>query len=253
MSGTTAVNNRKSARTLPNSLDSRRRLTVTLGGARGWHTFKSLFLSRCEASQTFRATLQTNPDSPARPNVRPGDAVGVTYRDGKRKCSFSAPLVSLVWNTDGGEIVLGWPAEVHHLRRRAFERVTPPRGSIITVRLRPYDGYASSNTVREMSDGRLLDISAGGLRLAVADSRHFELGMTYRCSFTQAEPAYGPRPDRSAVVFDANVVHLGTGDKDQPIVGLQVVGLETQPDSPRTMDRLARVVACFQRAASRHG
>ena len=244
MSGTTAVNKRETVRTLPGSLNSRCRLTVTLGGTHGWQTFKSMFLSRCEASQTFRATLKASPNSPPRPCLRPGDAVGVTYRDGKRKFVFSAPFVSLAWNATGGEVVLGWPVTIHHLRRRAFERVTPPRGRSVTVRLRPYDGYASSNIVPDVSDGRLLDISVGGLRLAVADSRHFEPGRTYRCSFT-------PRPGRSAIAFDADVLHCGTDDEGQTVVGLRIVGLETQPDSSHALDRLARVVAYFQRAASR--
>ena len=226
MSDTTAVSKREMVRSLPGSLNNRCRLTVTMGGTRGWHTIRGMFLSDCEASQTFRATIEANPNTPPESSARPGDAVGVTYRDGKRKCIFSAPFVSMACDATGGEIVLGWPATVHHLRRRAFERVTPPHGRSLAVRLRSYDGCASSNIVPEVSDGRLLDISVGGLRIAVADSRRFELGMTYRCSFT-------PHPDRAAIAFDANVLHCGTGDDGQPVVGLQIVGRPTSTTSIR--------------------
>ena len=140
--------------------------------------------------------------------------------------------------------MLGWPVKVHHLRRRAFERATPPSEQAVTVRLTGGAGHASLSALCEVRDGRLLDISVGGFRLLVTNSRHFEPGTTYRCSFTT-------RRDRSAIVFDAIVLHRGLSDAGQPTVGLKIVGLETSLDSSKALDRLARVVTYFQRAASR--
>ena len=244
MSSMTAVNTLESVRTLPGSLNAGCRLTVTLGGTHGWQTFKGVFLSRCDESRTFRTSIQPASDSQTKPDARSGDSVGVTYRVGNRKCMFCAPLVSLTWNAAGGEAVLGWPVKVHHLRRRVFERAVPPSGQAVTVRLIGTAGHASPSEPCEVRNGRLLDISVGGLRLAVADIRHFEPGATYRCSFTA-------RSGRSAIVFDAIVLHRGLSDVGQPTVGLKIVGLETLLDSSHALDRLARVVAYFQRAASR--
>ncbi len=244
MSGMTAVNKRESVRALPGSLNTKCKLTVTLGGTHGWQTFKGVFLSRCDESQTFCASIQPASDSQAKPDTRSGDSVGVNYRVGNRKCMFCARLVSLAWNAAGGEAVLGWPVKVHHLRRRAFERTTPPPGKAVTVRLTGGAEHASMSTPCEVRDGRLLDISVGGFRLAVADSRHFEPGTTFRCSFTA-------RPDRATIVFDAIVLHRGLSDAGQPSVGFKIVGLETSLDSSHVLDRLARVVTYFQRAASR--
>lgn len=215
-----------------------------MGGSCGWHTFSSLFLSSCESSETFRIRIPLDPSLPAIPDVRPGDAVGATFRDGKRKCIFSVPFISSSCHETGVEVVLGWPAAVHHLRRRAFTRVEPPRTSSITVRLRPFDGRGSTVLTPELSVARLLDISVGGLRLAVADTRVLEPGKTYRCSFT-------PRAGRMAIAFDTIVLHCGRDDEGRAVVGLRIVGLETEQDGSRALDRLARVVEYFQRAASR--
>lgn len=242
--GTTTNKPQQTARTLPDSINGESRLTLTIGGVRGWQTFKGVFLSRCEASQTFRTALKHAADRPSNPDARPGDQVGVTYRVGNRKCMFSSPLVSLVWHATGGDVVLGWPDKVHHLRRRCFDRAAPPRGKAVTVRLT--DGAAASSSAPpEVREGRLLDISVGGLRLAVVDVRPFELGATYRCAFTAC-------PGWDETLFDAIVRHCGRDDNGQPVLGLQIVGLETLPDSSQAMDRLARAVAYFQQAAS-HG
>lgn len=244
MSGMTAVDKPDLVPTLPGSLNSRRRLTVTLESAHGWQTFKGVFLSSCEESRTFRASVQSACDAHPTTDVRSGDSVGVSYRVGNRKCMFCSPLVSLTWNGEGGETVLGWPVKIEHLRRRAFERAAPPSGQVITVRLTGEAGHASPGAPLEVHNGRLLDISVGGFRLAVADARGFNPGTTYRCSFTA-------RRNRSAIVFDAIVLHRGLSETGKPNVGLKIVGLETALDSSQTLDRLTRVVTYFQRAASR--
>lgn len=239
--GTTTSQTQQDACGLPDSLNAASRLTLTVGGTRGWQTFKGVFVSRYDKSKTFQATLTRCNEQDAIPVVQPGDRVGVAYRVGNRKCMFSSPLVSLAWTATKGEIVLGWPDQVHHLRRRCFERAIPPRGKAIMVRMTA--GEASSSSVCPVPQGRILDISVGGLRLAVDELAPYDLGATYRCAFTA-------RTEWGVTVFDAIVRHRGQDDHGQSVLGLQVVGLETMPDSGAAMERLARVVSHFQQAAS---
>ena len=251
MGATTEIDKEQANRILLDSIDVRCRLMLTIGGSGGWETYKCAFLSRCNESRTLSVKVLEPSAPPARVKARPGDRVGVTFRIGHRKCMFAAPFVSLARDSDSEKVILGWPDQVHFLRRRAYERVKPPNGRVVPVRLtlvgsRPGSPAqdASDQAAIDVIHGQLVDLSAGGLRVAVADGGRFEPGSTYRCSLA-------PRRGRAVIVFDTIVRHRGTSESGRPTIGLQIVGLEAAPDGSTAMDRLVRVVTYFQRAGSR--
>jgi hypothetical protein len=180
------------------------------------------------------------------------------------------------WNT----VLVGlrWPRQIHQLQRRAYERATPPRGNVIAVRCwqeQRRSGKAAET--RRVRHGQLDDLSAGGMRLRMADATDMQIGHTYRCAFT-------PHPGSQQLIVEAILRHRqaesspsgrlqteprpsGRGCEGEPSgqrqveapvaadllvdrvsLGFQFIGLEASPEGQRTLDRLARIVSKFQRA-----
>ncbi len=251
MTATSLLEKRQMDGVLADSIGARARLLLTYGSAFGWQAIKSTFLSRCDSSRTILLTIR-QPDLPRTATIpEPGARLGVTFRVGRRKCMFATELASLSWDGPDGVATVRWPDRVHQLHRRAYERVSPPDGACIPVRLTQVEAGSGSSCIRNnglgirnVCHGQLVDVSAGGLRVTVQDTRNFTPGGTCRCAFT-------PRTGKAPLVIDGLVRHRGTADDGRPAIGFQFVGLETAPEGCRTLDRLARIVGHLQRARSR--
>lgn len=251
MNAARVIGRPQSDRILVESVDKKRRLVLTHESPRGWRTFNSTFVSRYELARTIQVSAQIPVDVVPPGIPEPGDTLGVTFRVGHKKCMFASRLASLERRGAEMIVVLPWPDRVHQLRRRAYERAKPPEGVVIPVRL--YRVEVSSDSpaerlagveARTVRYGQLEDLSAGGMRITVADAADYQLGSAYRCAFT-------PRPGKPPLVLDTLLRHRGTTEEGRATVGFQVVGLETTPEGQRVLERLGRTVTQFQRAHAR--
>jgi hypothetical protein len=105
-------------------------------------------------------------------------------------------------------------------------------------------GGDASTDARNVRHGQLEDISAGGMRIKVADPKDVSLDRTYRCVFT-------PRPGKPSLVLDAVLRHREAVDQGRASLGFQFVGMEATPEGLRLLDRLVRIVNHFQRSNAR--
>jgi c-di-GMP-binding flagellar brake protein YcgR len=158
---------------------------------------------------------------------------------------FSSVIQFVHYEANTAMLTMSWPAQIQQLQRRAYQRVRPPEDVVIAVRFWRQEGAAGvpveGRTVRY---GQLEDISAGGLRIKVADPGDIEVGMAFRCVFE-------PHPGKSPLILDTLVRHREAADCGRASIGLQAVGLEATAEGRRTLERLARTVSRFQRLQSR--
>ena len=232
-------------RILQDSIDHEQRLVLTHNSAQGWRTFKSQFVSGSAQSRLIQVSASTPLETPVHQILRPGDTLGVTFRSGHKKCMFSTTIESIQHETDTAMVTISWPDQIQQLQRRAYQRVKPPEDVVIAVRFWRQEGAAGvpveGRTVRY---GQLEDLSAGGLRIKVADPEGIQLGMAFRCVFE-------PHPGKPPLILDVFVRHREAADCGRASIGFQAVGLEATPEGRRTLERLARTVSRFHRAQSR--
>ena len=230
---------------LTTSIQRQLRATVTLRLAEGWRTYKAQFVSGSLASARLMVRMILQDKSAVSERPKTGDALGVTFRWGHKKCMFTSDVQSMIQDDKGMLLTLSWPDDLQQLQRRAYERAAPPRGTVIAVRfwLEESDdehGQGRSN----MHHGQLEDLSAGGLRIKTADLAGIELDRTYRCVFT-------PRAGAPAVIVNARLRQREAADQGRASLGFQFLGLETTAEGRRVLARIARLVSQFQRGRGR--
>lgn len=240
---------------LQDSIERRNLLVLTHDSPQGWRMFNSRFVGGAPSSHVFQIETPVARAGRDAQLPRRGDTLGVTFRFGHKKCMFSTILESIEVDGDEGMAALRWPDRLQQLGRRAYERARPPKDVIIAVRFWRTDatrgeaagGIRSSSREgsedRAVCHGQLENLSAGGIRVRVADPNQIQVGDAYRCIFA-------PRPGKPSVILDAIVRHSEAAHQGRMSVGLQFVGMESAPQSRRTLDRLVRMVNEFQRARS---
>jgi len=217
---------------------------VTHYGPSGWRLFKGKFSPPVSSGGVQLALpLSTEEDGVQLP--RTGASIGCTFRVGHKKCMFESTVCSVDRRAEDAAVMLRWPSQVQQLQRRVFERCSPPDHAAIAVRFWRDDGPAGHECgLRDVRNGQLEDLSAGGIRVKVSRDQGLEDGAVFHCSFT-------PRPGKPPFLVDAVLRHRAAADQSRASLGFQFIGLEATAAGRRTLDRLARLVSHFQRAGQR--
>lgn len=244
MSRTQTLDRSRQEEVFTDAIREGRQLVLTYNLPDGWRRQKAVFVSGSSDAREALVHAIMPEDGQSGFLPPPGIIVGGTFRLGHKKCLFSAAVRSCGPRGKLVPIRLSWPEHLSQLQRRAFERAAPPRGSVIAVRFWVDSGDQRSPDARDVRHGQLEDISAGGIRLKVADAVSVELEKTYKMVFT-------PRPGKPAFLLDAILRHREVVEKGRASLGFQFVGLETHTEGLRTLDRLARLVGHFQRSTTR--
>jgi c-di-GMP-binding flagellar brake protein YcgR len=218
---------------------------ITHHGPRGWRAWKANFIATPDRTPHIWLRLRAHREEDEPIAMQPGDAVGITFRVGHKKCMFSSLIASAAKLSTDGVVTIGRPDRLQQLQRRVFERAKPPAQAVIPVRIWRETGEVVPVESRAIRHGQLEDISVGGMRVKVACAQDFEIGAVYRCAFS-------PRPAKPSVIVDALVRHHEAAHQGRASIGFQFLGLETSADGQRMMERLAQTVTHFQRARS-HG
>jgi len=245
MSGTHVLARSQQDHILDESVQHERFAVLTHHAPEGWRLLKGRF----RPNEPERASVHLAipwPEGNRRTLLpEPGDSIGCTFRVGHKKCMFESTVDQTERMPEAGSVVLRWPSQIQQLQRRVFERSAPPPGDIIAIRFwREGNDAASESGLRDIRHGQLEDISAGGLRVKVARPQDIEDGAHYRCTFTA-------KPGKPPFLLDAILRHREAADEGRASLGFQIIGLEATAEGRRTLDRLARLVSHFQRAAQR--
>lgn len=232
-------------RIIEDSVRRQVRLTLAHRDRDGWRTYRSRFLSASSAAGSLVAFVEPASDGTAL-LLPTGDTLGVSFRIGHKKCMFSTTLCSHEPAEGGTAFILAWPDHLQQLQRRVYERAVPPAGAVIPVRFRPADLASEAAADHHVRHGQLADLSAGGMRIQVAEAAEVKLGGTCQCVFS-------PRIGAPTFVLEATLLHRELAEHGRAALGFHFIGLETTAEGRRTLDRLARTVSQFQRAHSRSG
>jgi len=244
MSATQTIARERHDQVLDDAVRSERQLVLNHNSADGWRTYKAAFVSAAAPAKGILVKV-TGTESGAEGKLpAPGDVLGGTFRNGHKKCMFSTILVALQGKTDDSLWTIRRPEQLQQLQRRAYERAAPPKGLVVAVRFwREAAGDHAAVDTRDVRHGQLEDVSAGGMRIKVADSSEVQLDRTYRCVFT-------PRPGKPSLVLDAVLRHREAAEQGRASLGFQFVGMEATQDGLRLLDRLVRTVNHFQKSSA---
>ena len=176
-------------------------------------------------------------------NIQFGQSVGISLKYGFGKFIFETKVLSLEPSAapeDGGIIVLAMPREIELVQRRSYSRVQVPRTlevNVIVWHRHQTDGDSWKSPERYW-DGRLVDISAGGVQIAfdVAQRPNFREGQSVGLRFT-------PMLYETPLMFNAQVRNNFTASNDNSVyIGLQMIGLEASAEGRLVLQRICNVV-----------
>ncbi|MFC1676593.1 PilZ domain-containing protein [Planctomycetota bacterium] len=184
-------------------------------------------------------------------DISVGQSLGITirykYDAGYDHFVFDTTVTALKSSSesiDSSRIVLTVPDEIEMLQKRSYRRVKAPASEEINVELLD---RSTVNTWPEYLDARLVDISAGGLQVAVESSHNdfFTKGQTLGLKFT-------PLPHETPLMFNAQVrTALPTADDSNVTIGLEILGLEASCEGRMVLQRLCSIVEQYQQINSK--
>ncbi len=220
-------------------------ITITHRITDSWRTYRASFVA-CDEGKQFICTTKPKPKQDVPAVIPPiGAALGVTFRLGHKKCMFSTTREPVPLECDQNSFAIAWPDHLQHLQRRAYKRVSPPAGVVVSVQFWRVSLPASEDRKkREVYYGELEDISAGGMRVDAAHTAAIDAGQSCECLFV-------PRPGEAPIILDAILRYKEDAGHDRASLGFQFVGLETSFEGREMLARLARVVSDYQNHRNR--
>jgi hypothetical protein len=228
-------------RIMVDSIRRRLRALLTSKGPHGWRAHTSQLTLGSKDSGTIGCVVQSPKTASDSPLPALGETIGVAFRVGRKKCMFSAVLRNVNHGPDGTLFTLTWPTELGQLQRRVYERVSPPRGSVISVRFWHEGLQAPSPETRDVRHGQLEDLSAGGMRIKASDQAKVDIGGIYKCVFA-------PHPGVAPLVLDATLCHHETMDDGRAFLGFHFLGYEMTTEGRQLLARVAEAVSSYHNA-----
>lgn len=230
--------------------------TLTRFGSGGWTTYRTRFLS-CDADERNIWIVQPKQECQNESlALLAGEQIGISFRLRRAKCSFSSVVIGSVAarrgdGADAYRAVIQWPENLQEMQRRVYRRVSPPPGRRIDVRYWPAKISPSATGPKEaligpsdcgVLSGRLLDLSAGGLRVAIAEpAGELATGARVICEFS-------PRSGEPALRLETLLQHIELAVGGRRSIGFQFVGLDTSTEGQCRLAQLASIVTAFRRS-----
>ena len=205
-----------------------------------WHTAKVLPKSLGAAKLDVEIPLKGK-SHPV--DIRIDQPVGMSLKYEYGKFIFETKIIALepsAFSKNGGTIGLAVPERVEIVQRRSYFRVCVPKELKVNVVLWHRSSAADTKQVPPPRywQGKLMDISAGGVQAAVdaADKSDFRKGQFIAMRFT-------PMPYETPLMFNAQIRNiLPTADGKNVCLGMQIIGLEASAEGREILQRLCSIV-----------
>lgn len=208
-----------------------------------WHVAKLLL----KEMGAHRLSVQVMQDARPYPvNILVGQPVGISIKYRYGKVVFDTAVEDFEQQGTGpARIVLTIPDRVEIVERRSYFRVNVPASLKVNITLWHRNHQGDERKPPENYwQGKLVDISAGGLQAVVDNSLNpdFTKGQFVTMRFT-------PLPYEQPIMFNAQIRNtLPTANSDGVCLGMQIVGLEASPEGRQTLRRLCNVVEQYYQA-----
>jgi len=202
-----------------------------------WHVAK-VMLKHLGASRLSVQVLHA--DRPHPVNIQLNQPVGVSLKYRYGKVVFDTTVDGFEQSAgNAAQIILMVPDRVEIIERRSYFRVNVPKSLKVNATLwhrRHQDTQPKQPD--KYWQGKLIDISAGGLQVVVDNSLNpdFKKGQFITMRFTAL-------PYEQPVMFNAQIRNiLPTANTDGICLGMQIVGLEASPEGRETLRYLCDIV-----------
>lgn len=222
-----------------------------LSGGR-WRVARALLIEVSDNS----FSIKFSPQKRAEPvDVKAGASVGISFKygcsDDNDRFIFDTKVIGIEQPADSsciGTITLSVPEQIEFVQRRSFVRVRVPESMSVDVNIWRRDRVAVADGTGAASvcqgwEGKLVDISASGLQVAVDFSQgpDLEAGQFVGLRFA-------PLKDETKLTFNAYVRSITPAASGKSLcIGLEMVGLEASPEGRLILQRLCNVVGQYDR------
>lgn len=247
----------KAGRILQKALEKKVPLHLTLFHAGVWYKYRAVMTDLMENRFDVRIT----PLKRGRVfEIEAEQSVGVTlqygFGGGYDKYIFDTPVIGVGKSQDsgfGGVLSLAVPEEIEVVPRRSYVRVRVPSTFDVDVEIwcrgtRVGDGAFAGAEVFQNWHGKLVDLSAGGLQVAVDLSQGPDFAES---QFVGLQ--FSPMPDETPLKFNAYVRNVHPTAKGTSVcVGFEMVGLEASPEGRLVLQRLCGMVDEYHKIDDRN-
>lgn len=230
---------------LQQAIEKRLPVTLTTREGDNWQLYKSHFM----AAQGNRLVLTLPvPDmQECHMEPAPGQEIALTFKKGYYKYIFAARVIARDTYTMDDQttvptMVVLMPVQLERIQRRAYNRAAVPTEVGIAVELRAGDGAD-----QVVGQGRLFDVSAGGMGIFTDDSPTSKLqpDEQFRLSFT---PPSESRCASGPIEVHVRLRHVTPDESELGWhLGFQVVGMEMSDEGLSVLRRLGRLANSFNR------
>jgi len=205
-----------------------------------WHSME-VFFSGLKDKNLYIETIAT--EKPQSFNIQVDQPVGISFKKDYNKYIFESVVAGFQpcqTGSGGGRIVLALPDHVEKFQRRSYFRVALPGGLKVQVLFwhRGYHDECNDIPGEDYWKGRLLDLSAGGMQIAVSirQKPNFRTGQFVGMQFT-------PMPYEKPLLLEAQIRHIApTADEKNLCLGVQMIGLEASVEGREKLCKLCTVV-----------
>ena len=182
-------------------------------------------------------------------NININDSVGVSFKYGYSKFIFEAKVLGLEPSENInslGRIVISIPSKIEVLAKRSYFRVNIPNSLEVPVTLSHYQENRTQDSDSDFWTGRLVDISAGGIQVAVPAAQNPVLKKGHTAQIKFASPN-----DGALITIQGLVRYTApTADKENICLGFQIIGLEATEMGRATLAKLVEAVEYFYNVCS---
>jgi len=205
---------------------------------------------RISGVSDFSIHVKVDPDdSDAELDMAIDQPVGVSLLQGFSKYIFEATVLGFepsVNQRSGGTIVLNKPYSMERMQRRAYSRIDVPDNMKVDVLFwhRGYTDGKAEVPLEHYWQGRLMDLSAGGLQIEVdrISIDNFRTGQVVGLQFT-------PMPYDKPIVLEALVRRIVESPNPRCIVvGVEFLGLESEGAGRQKLHRIIDTINKYESA-----
>ncbi len=210
-----------------------------------WHVCDVIFLAVTPSA----VQIEIQPNEKKMPvDIQINQPVGMSVQQEFTKHIFESIVIgleSVPHGTCKGKVLLELPDKIECVHRRAFSRVAAP-GNLKVQVLFWHRGYLDSATEAPLDNywqGRLLDLSAGGMQIAISADQgaNFRPSQLVGLQFT-------PLPHQKPVLLEAQVKHLAANaGPEQVHIGVEFIGLEASSEGREKLRRLIEIVQEYEK------
>ena len=216
-----------------------------------WHTTK-ISLRTLTSHNLHVETLGEETATMA--NIEINQPVGISIQQDFYKYIFETVVAGFETSLSqarGRRIVLDLPDRMDRMQRRVYSRMPVPKSLNVRVLFwhRGYSDESMQVPLENYWQGRLLNISAGGIQIAMDSEQgpNFKIGQLVGLQFT-------PMSYQKPIHVEGQVRHIAQGAGGQGLcVGVEFVGLEASGQGRQKLRRIIKTVNDYERKNRRRG